>query len=85
MLVGFWVLMKWKILHQEGTASVSLCCQRGNIRQGTDIWSAKMGKYGMRNMRTLDYNRLGGRDRFWRRKEDEIAKIQIARSRYNSL
>lgn len=44
-----------------------------------------MGKYGMRNMRRLDYKWLSGRDRLWRRKDDEAAKTQIVRSRYKGL
>lgn len=45
----------------------------------------RTGKHGTRKMRRLDSQGLGGRDRLWRRKEDEVAKIQIARSRYKGL
>lgn len=44
-----------------------------------------MGTHGMRNVKRLDYNRLDGRDRVWRRKENDIAKIEIKSGRYKGL
>lgn len=68
------VLMKWKIPHKGGTASPSLCCQGEKIRRRINGWPARVGTHGMRNVRRLDYNRLDGRDRLWRRKENDITK-----------